>query len=73
MTTSSTRIKLYWRTARCIMLSCTYTYALYDVIVPHVVHGGNGCGVYSRAAFISLSALEGAAFIRWRHLFKGGV
>ena len=80
MTTSSTRMKLYWRTARSIYHAVLYLYTLifirctvYDIIVPHVVDSNIGCGVYSRAAFISLSALEGAAFIRGRHLFKGSV
>ena len=71
--TSSTRMKLYWRTARSIMLSCTIRCTVYDIIVPHVVDSNNGRGVYSGAAFISLSALEGAASIRGRRLFKGGV
>ena len=75
MTTSTTRMKLYWRTARSIMLSCTYTLILirctvYDVIVPHVVDSNNGRRVYSRAAFISLSALKGAAFIRGQRLIE---
>ena len=74
MTTSSMRMKLYWRTARSIYHAVLYLYTLvlirctvYDVMVPHVVDSDNGRGVYSRAVFISLSALEGAAFIRGRH------
>ena len=54
------------------MLSCIRC-TVYDIIVPRVVDSNNSRGVYSRAAFISLSALEGAAFIRGRRLFKGGV
>ena len=51
------------------MLSHPYTFVLirctvYDIIVRHVVDSNNGRGVYSRAVFISLSALEGAAFNR---------
>ena len=37
-----------------------------DVIVSHVLDPNNSRGVYSRAAFISLSDLASAAFIQGR-------
>ena len=44
-----------------------------DIIVSHVIYLTISRGVYSRAAFSSLRALEGAEFIRGRRLLKGGV
>ena len=44
-----------------------------DIIVSHVMYSNISLGVHSRAAFISLRALEGAVFIGGRCSFKGGV
>ena len=70
MTTSSTRMKLYWRTARSTMLFVPIRYTIYDVIVPHVVDSNNGRGVYSRAAFRRCGVCSRAAFIQGRRLIR---
>ena len=66
-----------WRTASSTYHAVLYLYTLvlirctvYDVIVPYVVDSNNGRGVYSKVTFISLRVLEGAAFIRGRHLIE---
>ena len=46
---------------------------LNDMNVSHVMYLTIRCGVHSRAAFISLRALKGAAFIGGRRSDKGGI
>ena len=44
-----------------------------DIIVSHLMYSNISRGVHSRAVFVSLRALEGAAFIRGQRSFKGCV
>ena len=55
------------RDSDCLQRPCTYVYVLR--LSSYFAHVLTRRGVYSRAAFISLSASNCAAFIRGRRLF----
>ena len=69
---------LSWQRWLVLALQCVYCNQPLQLYLNHVCACANSYtnishGVHSRAAFVSLGTLEGAAFIRGRRSFKGGV